>query len=112
MPPKREILTVAAGQKPPAFFLNLLSQEGFCRKIAHCYDDVEKVILEIQRNMPESIEKAEMAGPAVLAINHILKHLKVFKDQGEADIRNSTPPPTPPDASPSHRPAARKSARR
>lgn len=70
----------------PAYIRELIKDVGMTIPIAKAFDAIEALILEAQRNVvTTTAERADL--PAVItSIDHLLKHFRLFRDQGKVDI--------------------------
>ena len=85
--PKDVVVTQA-----PAHVRELLKNIRVTIPIASSFDAIEAVLLEAQRNIvTTTTDKADLPA-AITAIDHLMKHFRLFKDQGLVDIakRDST----------------------
>jgi len=88
-PPKPKPDADVSVSKAPAFVKTLLARKDVTIPIATAFDAVEAVILEAQRNITrdQRIPRREMPA-AIDSISHLLDHLRLFKAQGEIDLKN------------------------
>lgn len=80
-PPQDIVVTQA-----PAHVRELLKNIRVTIPIATAFDAIELVMLEAQRNIVlTTTDKADLPA-AITAIDHMMKHFRLFKDQGNVDI--------------------------
>lgn len=69
----------------PAHVRALLKQIRITIPIAQSFDAIEAVLLEAQRNLVKTTtDKADLPA-AIIAIDHLLTHFRLFRDQGVVD---------------------------
>lgn len=71
----------------PAHVRELLKEIQVTIPIAKGFDAIERVLLEAQRNIVKTTTPREDLPASIIAIDHLLTHFRLFRDQGLVDAK-------------------------
>jgi hypothetical protein len=71
----------------PAHVREMLKDKAVTIPVATAFPAIEAILLEAQRNVVSTtVDKADLPA-AIAAIDHLMKHFRLFRDQGGIEIK-------------------------